>query len=86
MYYFNGNLMQRISRRDDVKCGPGFWRHEYLTCQDCHVPEGKLPHLNKDADRSACDNASMLGNGTQAYCVPVTENYRFIKDPEVALN
>ena len=50
------------------------------------MPEGKLQHLNKDADRSACDNAPMLGNGTQAYCVPGTENYRFIKDPEVALN
>jgi len=74
------------SRMEDLKCGPGFWRHEYKTCQDCHVPEGKLPHLNKNADRSACDNAPMLGNGTQAYCVPGTENYRFIKDPEVALN
>ena len=40
----------------------------------------------KNDDRSACDNAPMLANGTKAYCVPGSERYWFQKDPEVLIN
>ena len=47
--------------------------------------------MQKTADRSCCDDAPMLGNGTQAYCKPANmrgkcESFRFSKDPEVGIN
>ena len=41
--------------RDDLKCGPAFWRHDYFSCPDCHVPIGLETHLqNDDGQHGSC--------------------------------
>ena len=74
--------------RDDLKCGPAFWRHDYFSCPDCHVPVGLETHLqNDDGQHGSC---CAVENG--GFCRKKDDNgkacekWRFAKDPEVAIN
>jgi len=82
-------------RWDNLNCGPVFWRHDYRTCPDCHIPEDTSVHqlfFIKDPERKCCTDAPVV-NGTQLKCIPNGMDPKlrceveiFQRDPETAMN